>query len=139
LVVLSAHAVAWCLAAYHDLVQKRYHGNETAAVGVLRQIAAAEAELHGILATGTKQGYLFRVVPSGGDGFVATAAPTLPGETGERWFFVRQDRVVFESREPDGEPRPLGSTSAGVTSTIAVTLLGVPVLFVALAVRNKVR
>jgi hypothetical protein len=55
------------------------------------------------LASGTKSGYSFTVLPSPTTSeflWYATASPAKPGETGERYFFTNQAGVIFQSMEP---------------------------------------
>jgi hypothetical protein len=100
--------------------------NETSAIGALKTISSAQALfregdkendgnldygtlaelgaagttglIDAVLASGTKQGYLFQ----GGYGlstsefiWFATAEPMLPGTTGDRYFAVNQEGVVY--------------------------------------------
>ena len=66
-----------------------------------------------ILAGGTKSGYVFTYNPvdSNGDGqvdsFTITAAPFVPGQTGDRYFFVDLSNVI---RYNVGAPATVAST-----------------------------
>lgn len=109
-------------------VQARKHGNEASAIGALKTIATSEAmfregdkeqdgnldygslaELNdmklidSVLGGGTKQGYVFEVHPSATTPeflWYATARPTTPGTTGDRFFYTNQAGVIFYSTQP---------------------------------------
>ena len=54
-----------------------------------------------VLASGTKQGYVFAITSASAAGFTATAAPVKPGETGTRFFGINaQGEVFFATRGP---------------------------------------
>lgn len=69
-----------------------------------------------ILAGGSKHGYEFFYVPEDADGdgrpeaFTINANPLVPGQTGERYFFVDQSGVVRQSRTgpADANSPPVG-------------------------------
>jgi type II secretory pathway pseudopilin PulG len=111
--------------AVPNMVSARKAGNEIAAVGALRTIATAQAVFRegdkdqngkldyagslkalgdaqlvdGVLASGTKQGYLFKV-RTGKDplfDWSANADPAVPKTTGDRWFFIDQSGVIRSS------------------------------------------
>lgn len=118
---------ATCVWLGWALLNAHKRGNEAAAIGALKKIAAAqgrfrEQDLDGdgardfgtlaelgqadlideVLAFGTKQGYRFEVlVPAGEPGgwFLAVAYPVKHGETGWRSYAVREDGRVMRSEE----------------------------------------
>lgn len=56
-----------------------------------------------VLGSGKKQGYLFEAAPSPQTSeflWMATAAPAQPGVTGERYFAINQQAVVYEGTAP---------------------------------------
>jgi prepilin-type N-terminal cleavage/methylation domain-containing protein len=69
-----------------------------------------------ILAAGSKHGYNFTYVPEDVDGdgrpdaFTINADPVVPGQTGDRYFFVDQSGVVRQSRTSpaDDTSPPIG-------------------------------
>jgi hypothetical protein len=115
------------------------HGSETAAIGTLKTIAIVEAifrERHAdrdgvldygtldelaraelvddVLASGTKQGYVFEVVPSTSTSeflWFATARPEIPGVTGDRYFCTNQSAVIFHSVR---RPAELNDTTCAI-------------------------
>lgn len=114
---------AMLFVAIPNLKNASARGNETGAIGALRTINMAEtlvrergvggenryatlAELGGagqalidsVLASGTKQGYVFdvRVSPSEPDSqWAATASPLVPGTTGQRYFCCDPEGVIY--------------------------------------------
>ena len=97
-------------------------GNESAAISSLRTIVTAQvaynitsgtgiyssdlatlanaALIDSVLATGTKEGYVYTCTGSK-DFFVVTAAPQVPEQTGRRYFFADQSGVIrFSSDGP---------------------------------------
>jgi len=121
----------------------RKTGNESAAIGALKAIAAAQS-LHRegdkdndgtldyaadlselgrgrlidpVLASGAKQGYVFETHngPHTEFQWFATADPTEPGETGMRFFYVDQSGVIYYStRGPIQGPLDINKLPAGV-------------------------
>jgi type IV pilus assembly protein PilA len=109
--------------AVPNLLDARIRANETAAIGGLRALITAQTlfreadrDMDGVfdyatsltelgpsvgryvdevLASGTKQGYFFQVLP-GADGFTwcATAEPQVPGKSGSRHFFVDESGTI---------------------------------------------
>ncbi len=125
--------------AVPNLLEARIRANETAAVGALRTLITAQTlfreadkDLDGIndyatnltelgpntgryidevLASGTKQGYFFQILPgAGGYTWSATADPQLPGKSGSRYFFVDETGVIRFSTSHTAGPadRPIG-------------------------------
>ncbi len=109
--------------AIPNLLRSRMAANEASAVGSLRTINTAEitysstypsvgftdlAALGGaggtstgaglidsVLASGTKSGYSFAVtVTGGGTAYSVTGSPTVPGSTGQRYFYTDQSGVI---------------------------------------------
>ncbi len=108
--------------AIPSLLTARKHGQEAAAIGNLRTIVICESLfkegdkdhngkldygtlkqlgdtglVDSILASGTKQGYIFEAQP-GADNekvFWAWARPALPGTTGGRVFYTNQAGVIY--------------------------------------------
>ena len=110
--------------AIPNLIEARKGSNEAAAIGALRTLTTAQALfregdkdgngkfdyasslgqlsaaglIDPALASGTKQGYHFVIVPSAnsssGDFFTFTAAPRSPGKSGDRSFFVDETGVI---------------------------------------------
>ncbi len=115
--------------AIPNLIEARKNGNETAAIGALKTIGAAQAlfreadkesdgnldygtlnELAGgnggmglvdsVLGSGKKQGYLFQASYSAATSeflWFATANPTKPGTTGDRYFATNHEGVTYYS------------------------------------------
>jgi hypothetical protein len=109
--------------AIPNLIQARKHANEHAAIGALKTIRTCEAIFReadkdkngvldygslaqfgqtglvdSVLASGTKQGYLFEAKASVATSeflWFATARPAVPGTTGERYFCTNQSGVIF--------------------------------------------
>jgi hypothetical protein len=109
--------------AIPNLIVARKHGNEAAAIGALKTINTAEAIFRegdkdqngaldygslaqlgqtglvdSLLASGTKQGYLFSAKASVTTSeflWFATARPVVPGTTGVRYFCTNQAGVIF--------------------------------------------
>mgnify|MGYP003651920088 CR=1 FL=1 len=102
------------------LIASRVGGNEAAAIGGLKMIHNAQLLHHekggakcaslaelgavdlidGVLASGTKQGYAFQCLVSTAhptSAWAVTAAPLVPGETGDRYFAINQEGVVYTS------------------------------------------
>ena len=106
--------------------QREQQGNEASAVGALRTISASQAIflerdasqkygtlgqlgkaglIDAVLATGKKQGYLFKVTAGDAKGeqkgflWSATASPAKPGKSGKRHFFVDQTGVIRVSKD----------------------------------------
>jgi hypothetical protein len=110
-------------AALPNLVRAEKARNESAAVGALREILAAEERfkaedpdkdgkadygdlgelgtahlLDPSLVTGIRDGYLFEVAASRADPekrFIATAAPIAPSNSGDRYFAVNHAGAVY--------------------------------------------
>lgn len=106
--------------AIPNLLRARLAANESAAIAALKTIASASHTfraanptyptslgdlfdnltppyIDAVLATGTKQGYVFDLngLGTGGDsGFEATATPATVGTTGNRGFFVDTSGVI---------------------------------------------
>jgi prepilin-type N-terminal cleavage/methylation domain-containing protein len=65
--------------------------------------AAAADLIDPILATGTRQGYVYSYNPIDADGdgqpeaYTINASPAVPGKTGDKYFFVDQTNVVREN------------------------------------------
>ena len=109
--------------AIPNLIEARKHGNEAAAIGALKTITTAQSLfregdketdtnfdygtltemsnttlIDGILGSGTKQGYNFNVQPGNQTSeflWFATANPTVPGTTGDRYFCTNQAGVIY--------------------------------------------
>lgn len=124
--------------AIPNLLEARKSGNESAAIGSLRTIVTAQAmfreadsdedgvrdyaetlrALEGVrliddvLASGEKQGYCFIVFSNSGSTWHGHADPRLPGETGDRGFYVDDTGVIREAEPPPAGPtsEPLGDT-----------------------------
>jgi type II secretory pathway pseudopilin PulG len=122
--------------AIPNLIEARKGANESAAIGALRTIHAAQqifrendkdgngtldyatgmvqlqtaGLVDSILATGTKQGYFFEVVRFNAFEWGCLAAPLIPGKSGDRYFSVVEDGVII-----------YGST------TVNLSLVGTPV------------
>ena len=100
------------------LVSSRLHGNESAAIGALKTLNNAQqlyrekgnvsfgdlealmgAEaIDQVLGGGTKQGYRFECAASTAQpasAWAATAAPLTPGTTGDRYFAINHEGVVY--------------------------------------------
>ena len=107
--------------AIPNLIEARKGANEAAAIASLRTLHAAEemyrdqdkdqdgrlnfavdldtlrttnALIDQVLATGTKQGYLYRVVSANEFFFEATATPVAPGKSGDRYFYIDDTGVI---------------------------------------------
>ncbi len=110
--------------AIPNLLRSRMAANEASAVGSLRTINTAEVTyastypdvgftglsalggsggtstgaglIDSVLAGGTKSGYSFALTVSGtpGSTYTATGQPTVPGNTGQRYFFTDQSGVI---------------------------------------------
>ena len=113
--------------AIPNLIDARKHGNEAAAIGALKTISIsqslfreADKEQDGmldygtltelgnsrlvdmVLASGTKQGYLFDTWPSAQTSeflWFATASPAFPADTGDRYFCMNHEWVIYYSME----------------------------------------
>jgi len=107
--------------AIPNLIAARKGANEAGAIGTLRTIGSAQhifqsndrekdgtfdyatsmVELGSVnlidstLAQGTKQGYVFAILP-GADSFYweATADPVVPGKSGDRYFYVDESGAI---------------------------------------------
>lgn len=81
--------------------------------GTLAQLAGEDPPyIDDALGSGTKQGYAFVATPDAADaenGYTATADPTTPGRTGNRYFFVDESGVVrFETgAAADADSNPI--------------------------------
>jgi hypothetical protein len=76
-------------------------GDEKPDYGTLEELSQATL-IDGVLAGGTKQGYVFQVQVSKENpefAWMATASPEVPGSTGDRYFGVDSTGVVFYSTE----------------------------------------
>lgn len=102
--------------AIPNLIEARKHGNEASAIGSLRTLTysqaiyrereagmkygsldeLAKAELiDSRLGSGSKQGYVFEVGTfDDGQDFWVKASPGVPGETGDRYFFLNSSGVI---------------------------------------------
>jgi type IV pilus assembly protein PilA len=111
--------------AIPNLLASRRSANEASAVSSLRTIHSAQATYQAtqgnnstygtltqlgaattpdpnglidpVLAAGAKSGYSFVVVATTPQVYCATAAPTTPGSTGNRYFAVSQPGVIYQS------------------------------------------
>jgi prepilin-type N-terminal cleavage/methylation domain-containing protein len=55
----------------------------------------------GVLGSGTKQGYLFKIVTADPFTWSAQASPASPGKSGDRYFFVDESGVIrFATNQP---------------------------------------
>jgi type IV pilus assembly protein PilA len=109
--------------AIPNLIEARKHGNEAAAIGALKTTNTAETLfregdkesdaildygnlqelsnttlIDGVLGSGTKQGYVFRVEASTSTGeflWFATANPASPTTTGDRYFATNHAGVIY--------------------------------------------
>lgn len=105
------------------LISARSNGNEAAALGALKSIQNAQ-RLHrekgspsfgnletlgaaklidGVLASGTKQGYVFECQASTAHPsslWAATARPSVPGKTGDRHFAITHSGEIYWSMTP---------------------------------------
>ncbi len=114
--------------AIPNLIEARKGSNEAAAIGALRTITTSQAlfregdkDKNGtldyapslealekvglidrVLASGTKQGYLYRVEQADELRFSATATPVTPGKSGDRSFFVDESGVIRFRTSPPG-------------------------------------
>ncbi len=110
--------------AIPNLIEARKGSNEAAAIGALRTLTTAQALFRegdkekdgtldyatvlsdlsattngslvdGVLGSGTKQGYAF-LISAATPQFTwsATAAPAVPGKSGDRYFFVDESGVI---------------------------------------------
>lgn len=52
-----------------------------------------------VLASGTKQGYVFAITSSSEFGWTATANPRVPGTTGDRYFGTNMEGEIFYNDE----------------------------------------
>ena len=106
--------------------ENRLAGNEVAAMGSLRGIAAAQSaaltleergeryraslsslqasappndliSIDPILAGGTKQGYVFAITSASEGGWTAAASPLRPGVTGKRYFGISMQGEIYVS------------------------------------------
>jgi hypothetical protein len=123
--------------AIPNLIEARKGSNEAFAIGAMRTLTTAQAlfregdkdrdtvldyaasleELANaglidrVLASGTKQGYVFRIVKADEFTFQAEAFPATPGKSGDRSFFVDESGVIRWERAPlkaGPESRPIG-------------------------------
>ena len=116
-VVLGIAAVAG-----PKLISARTHGNESAAIGSLKTLHMAQSLIHEkndrgrygtlselaeaelidmVIGSGEKQGYRFECKPTtGGEGWWATAAPAVPGTTGNRYFATNHQELIYYALEP---------------------------------------
>ena len=111
--------------AIPNLIEARKHGNEAASIGALKTIATAQSlfregdkdrddvldygslqELQQanlidtVLGGGVKQGYTFDCQASATTPeflWMATASPLAPGATGDRYFAINHEGVIFFS------------------------------------------
>jgi type IV pilus assembly protein PilA len=124
--------------AVPNLLRARLAANESTAIAALKTISTAAnmyrashssfpedlTEMYdgipppyidSVLASGTKQGYLFSLAGTDDDGaghlqgFAATANPVTPGTTGNRFFFIDTSGVIRFSlgAEATGDDDPL--------------------------------
>lgn len=133
--------------AIPNLIEARKHGNEAAAIGALKTVTTAQSLfregdketdtnfdygslqelsntslIDGILGSGTKQGYTFAVFPSNSTSeflWFATANPSVPGTTGDRYFCTNQAGVVYYTS--------LASISMNSTTCVIPTATVLPV------------
>lgn len=138
-IVLAILAIIAAI-ALPNLVSARRHGNEAAAIGALKSIAAAQALFreqrraggrHGdlrelaeagliddVLGGGTKQGYTFAAGPSPRSPELlwwATAVPVLPRTTGDRYFALNQAGIMHYTCEAPIVVRPGACTMPPTT------------------------
>ena len=119
--------------------ENRLAGNEAAAIGSLRGIAAAQsaalalpergARYHAdlaalrasapsndpgtidpVLAAGTKQGYVFAITSASQGGWTAAASPLEPGVTGQRSFGISMTGAIYVSETGPVRFNPDGSS-----------------------------
>jgi prepilin-type N-terminal cleavage/methylation domain-containing protein len=114
--------------AIPNLIEARKGSNEASAIGSLRTIGSAQhifqqgdKDKNGIfdfatslqalgavnlidtnLASGTKQGYLFQILPGASEFYwEASANPLLPGKSGDRYFYVDESGAIrFNTTSP---------------------------------------
>lgn len=125
--------------AVPNLLEARIRANETAAVSAMRTLITAQTLFRSadkdrdgrgdyattltelgptvgnyideVLASGTKQGYVFQILPGAGAyTWSATATPQLFGKSGNRYFFVDETGVIRFSTNAVAGPndRPIG-------------------------------
>ncbi|HVY60358.1 MAG TPA: type II secretion system protein [Planctomycetota bacterium] len=109
--------------AIPNLIEARKGSNEAAAIGALRTLTTAQALyregdkdkdtvlnyaanlggtgglstvglVDGVLGSGTKQGYLFKIITADNFTWSATASPASPTKSGDRYFFVDESGVI---------------------------------------------
>ena len=113
-----ALVIMLCIAAVAGpkLISARAHGNESAAIGALRQLGNAQAQyrertgrfgtlaelaevelIDPVLGAGEQQGYRFACGPGQEPAFLwwATANPIRPGGSGDRYFATSHFGVVY--------------------------------------------
>lgn len=129
--------------AIPNLVDARKHGNEAAAIGALKTIGTAQVLfregdkdddrvldygslqdlndaflIDSVLGSGVKQGYAFQVVPSPQTPeflWMATADPVLPGKTGDRYFMINHEGIIYYSNTAPFTITPDCATPADAT------------------------
>ncbi len=119
-----------------NLVQSKKAANEASAIASMRTLATAEIAyastvgsgqfgtmsnlsqvglIDSELASGSKEGYNFAVVPNGSNGFAVTGVPSTPGLTGTRGFYTDATGVIRFSS--DGSAPDENSSYLGIGST----------------------
>ncbi len=123
--------------AIPNLIEARKGANEAAAIGGLRSISTAQnlyreqdkdgnstleyapsltalathgSLIDGVLASGTKQGYIFSIVAAGSFTWSARADPQQPTKSGDRYFFIDDTGVIRFTRTgpADQNSPPIG-------------------------------
>ncbi|HVY60359.1 MAG TPA: prepilin-type N-terminal cleavage/methylation domain-containing protein [Planctomycetota bacterium] len=110
--------------AIPNLIEARKGSNEAAAIGALRTLTTAQALfregdkdkdtvlnyssalgtgtgtlsgtglIDGVFGSGTKQGYVFKIITADNFTWSATASPASPTKSGDRYFFVDESGVI---------------------------------------------
>ena len=128
--------------AIPNLIEARKHGNEAAAIGALKTISTSQAIyregdkdgngtldyasldnlmttdlIDDILGAGTKQGYYFNAGAGATTAeflWYATANPSVPGTTGDRYFLTNQAGVIYYTT---GATQAMNTTSCVIPDT----------------------
>lgn len=117
--------------AIPNLIEARKSGNESAAIGSLRTVSTAQAMfreadrggvvggldyatdltelgssnlIDDVLAAGEKQGYCFILFSKTSSTWHSHAAPRLPGETGDRYFYIDESGVIRSAVDAQALP-----------------------------------
>lgn len=118
LLIVVAIIAAIAAMATGPLLDAYQQANETAALGAIKALHAAEAQyfsqngrfadsirelqahLQADLATGKKSGYLFQIDPTA-EGYQVAAKPERPKQTGRFSYFSDQTLLVRRARSPE--------------------------------------